>query len=194
MLSGSARRASNGWRNSCRSTARASCLRWPWTTAWCSPNRWPSSSISMRRIATRRAAAAGAVGCARVWRALAQAITCDVHPLRQPACVLQVSRAHDLRQDKAARDTWAAGTGCGLGFDCASSAGWVRDGAAGRFCHVRCADHGGCVLGSSGVQRAALCTGSRSLSAHRRDRCRLPRAAGFPGSRAGTPGLSNAER
>jgi len=64
-------------------------------------------------------------------RALAQAITCDVHPLNNLR-VLQYLE-NDLHHDKAARDTWYRHW-VGLGFDAIER--WlVRDGTAGRFCH-----------------------------------------------------------
>jgi len=64
-------------------------------------------------------------------RALAQAITCDIHPLNN----LRVLRylEHDLQQDKTARDVWYRHW-VQLGFDALER--WlVRDAATGRFCH-----------------------------------------------------------
>jgi maleylpyruvate isomerase len=64
-------------------------------------------------------------------RALAQAITCDVHPLNNLR-VLQYLE-NDLHHEKGARDTWYRHW-VGLGFDALER--WlVRDGVAGRFCH-----------------------------------------------------------
>jgi maleylpyruvate isomerase len=64
-------------------------------------------------------------------RALAQAITCDIHPLNNLR-VLQYLE-HDLQQDKAARDVWYRHW-VQLGFDALER--WlVRDAATGRFCH-----------------------------------------------------------
>ena len=70
------------------------------------------------------------LGRARV-RALAQAITCDVHPLNNLR-VLQYLE-HDLHHDKAARDTWYRHW-VQVGFDALEH--WLeRDAATGRFCH-----------------------------------------------------------
>jgi maleylpyruvate isomerase len=63
-------------------------------------------------------------------RALAQMITCDVHPLNNLR-VLQYLEV-ELRQDKAARDAWYRHW-IGLGFGALEQC-LVRD-AAGRFCH-----------------------------------------------------------
>jgi maleylpyruvate isomerase len=73
---------------------------------------------------------AQALARARV-RALAQAITCDVHPLNN----LRVLRylENELHHDKAARDTWYRHW-VQVGFDALEL--WLaRDGATGRFCH-----------------------------------------------------------
>ena len=70
------------------------------------------------------------VARARV-RALAQAITCDVHPLNN----LRVLRylEHDLHHDKAVRDTWYKHW-VRVGFEALER--WLeRDAATGRFCH-----------------------------------------------------------
>ena len=64
-------------------------------------------------------------------RALAQAITCDVHPLNNLR-VLQYLE-NQLRQTQAERETWYRHW-VRLGFDAIER--WlVRDGATGRFCH-----------------------------------------------------------
>jgi len=64
-------------------------------------------------------------------RALAQAITCDVHPLNNLRVLQYLEK--DLRHDKAARDTWYRHW-VQVGFDALER--WlVRDGATGRFCH-----------------------------------------------------------
>jgi maleylacetoacetate isomerase len=64
-------------------------------------------------------------------RALAQAITCDIHPLNNLRVLKYLEQ--DLRQDKAARDTWYRHW-VQLGFDALER--WlVRDAATGRFCH-----------------------------------------------------------
>jgi maleylpyruvate isomerase len=64
-------------------------------------------------------------------RALAQAITCDIHPLNNLRVLKYLE--HDLRQDKAARDAWYRHW-VQLGFDALER--WlIRDTATGRFCH-----------------------------------------------------------
>src|SRR5260370_39107816 len=64
-------------------------------------------------------------------RALAQAITCDVHPLNNLR-VLQYLE-NELHRDKAARETWYRHW-VQVGFDAIER--WlVRDEATGRFCH-----------------------------------------------------------
>jgi maleylpyruvate isomerase len=64
-------------------------------------------------------------------RALAQAITCDVHPLNNLR-VLQYLE-NELQLDKATRETWYRHW-VRVGFDALER--WlVRDGATGRFCH-----------------------------------------------------------
>ncbi len=113
------------------------------------------------------------VARARV-RALAQAIACDVHPLNNLR-VLQYLE-NELQHDKATRETWYRH--------------WVPGRRNRALLSRRCADHGGCVSGASGVQRAALCSGPSPVSTDRRDRRCLPRPARVSGSRAGTPGLS----
>jgi maleylpyruvate isomerase len=70
------------------------------------------------------------VARARV-RALAQAITCDVHPLNNLR-VLQYLE-HELHHDKATRETWYRHW-VQRGFD-ALEPRLVRDGGTGRFCH-----------------------------------------------------------
>jgi maleylpyruvate isomerase len=73
---------------------------------------------------------AEALARARV-RALAQAITCDVHPLNNLR-VLQYLET-ELHHDKATRETWYRHW-VQCGFDALER--WlVRDGATGRFCH-----------------------------------------------------------
>jgi maleylpyruvate isomerase len=64
-------------------------------------------------------------------RALAQSITCDVHPLNNLR-VLQYLE-NELHQDKAARDAWYAHW-IQLGFD-ALERRLEADAATGRFCH-----------------------------------------------------------
>ena len=64
-------------------------------------------------------------------RALAQAITCDVHPLNNLR-VLQYLE-NELQQDKAARETWYRHW-VRVGFD-ALERRLTRDEATGRFCH-----------------------------------------------------------
>ncbi len=64
-------------------------------------------------------------------RALAQAITCDVHPLNNLRVLQYLEK--DLGLDKATRDSWY-GHWVRLGFDALER--WlVRDAATGRFCH-----------------------------------------------------------
>jgi maleylpyruvate isomerase len=64
-------------------------------------------------------------------RALAQAITCDVHPLNNLR-VLQYLE-NELQHPKATRETWYRHW-VQVGFD-ALERRLVRDGATGRFCH-----------------------------------------------------------
>ncbi|MEP6545948.1 MAG: maleylacetoacetate isomerase [Gammaproteobacteria bacterium] len=64
-------------------------------------------------------------------RALAQAITCDVHPLNNLR-VLQYLE-NELRQDKAARDAWYWHW-IQMGFG-ALERSLIGDAATGRFCH-----------------------------------------------------------
>jgi maleylpyruvate isomerase len=64
-------------------------------------------------------------------RALAQAITCDIHPLNNLRVLKYLE--HDLQQDKTARDTWYRHW-VQLGFDALER--WLmRDAATGQFCH-----------------------------------------------------------
>jgi maleylpyruvate isomerase len=64
-------------------------------------------------------------------RALAQAITCDIHPLNNLRVLQYLER--ELHHDEATRDTWYRHW-VQLGFDALER--WlVRDGATGRFCH-----------------------------------------------------------
>ena len=64
-------------------------------------------------------------------RALAQAITCDIHPLNNLRVLKYLE--HDLQQDKTARDTWYRHW-VQLGFHALER--WlVRDAATGQFCH-----------------------------------------------------------
>ena len=64
-------------------------------------------------------------------RALAQAITCDIHPLNNLR-VLQYLE-NELRQDQSTRDTWYRHW-VQMGFDAVER--WLaRDAATGRFCH-----------------------------------------------------------
>ncbi|HXA35536.1 MAG TPA: maleylacetoacetate isomerase [Steroidobacteraceae bacterium] len=64
-------------------------------------------------------------------RALAQAITCDVHPLNNLRVLQYLEK--ELRHDKATRDAWYRHW-VQVGFDALER--WlVRDGATGRFCH-----------------------------------------------------------
>jgi maleylpyruvate isomerase len=73
---------------------------------------------------------AEAVARARV-RALAQAITSDIHPLNNLRVLRYLEEV--LKQDKAARDAWYRHW-VELGFDALER--WlVRDAATGRFCH-----------------------------------------------------------
>ena len=64
-------------------------------------------------------------------RALAQAITCDVHPLNNLRVLQYLEK--DLGQDKAVRDAWYAHW-VRLGFE-ALERRLVRDAATGRYCH-----------------------------------------------------------
>lgn len=64
-------------------------------------------------------------------RALAQAITCDVHPLNNLR-VLQYLE-NELQHPKATRETWYRHW-VQVGFDALERC-LVRDGATGRFCH-----------------------------------------------------------
>lgn len=64
-------------------------------------------------------------------RALAQAITCDIHPLNNLRVLQYLEK--DLGQDKDARKAWYAHW-VQLGFE-ALERSLVRDRATGRFCH-----------------------------------------------------------
>ena len=64
-------------------------------------------------------------------RALAQAITCDVHPLNNLRVLQYLEK--DLGQDRASRDAWY-GHWVQLGFEALER--WlVREAATGRYCH-----------------------------------------------------------
>lgn len=63
-------------------------------------------------------------------RALTQAITCDVHPLNNLRVLKYLE--NELRQDKAARDTWYRHW-VQLGFDALER--WLERDDARRFCH-----------------------------------------------------------
>ena len=106
-------------------------------------------------------------------RSLCQIIACDIHPLNNLR-VLQYLES-PLGIDQSTRDEWYRHW-VASGFAAIEDI-LGRDATRGRFCFGDRPGMAGRMPGAPGLQRAPLLARLESVSAHRRDRRRMPRAA-----------------